>query len=49
MSSDIFLGQDFLIWLWFKSESQGGTFMTPQGTSFNVFMEQSVVVQGGEG
>lgn len=46
---DIILGQEFLTWLWFRSESRNGMFMTPQGTSFNVFMEQRIVVQGGEG
>lgn len=46
---DIVLGQEFLTWLWFRSESRNGMFMTAGGTSFSIYMEQRIVVQGGEG
>lgn len=48
-ATDIVLGQDFLTWLWFKSEAQGGTFAMPDGESFALYMEQRISVQGGEG
>lgn len=47
--TDIVLGQEFLTWLWYKSESQGGTFRSPTGEHFALYMEQRVSVTGGEG
>ncbi|MDL2307102.1 hypothetical protein LJC48_03620 [Desulfovibrio sp. OttesenSCG-928-C06] len=47
-STDLVLGQEFLTWLWFRSEN-GNKFKTDKGEEFNVFMEQRIVVQGGEG
>lgn len=50
---DILLGQEFLTWLWFRSEVTGGMFQIstgPQaGSSFHVTLEQRLVVRGGEG
>lgn len=46
---DIILGQDFLTWLWFKSEMQNGQFTTPDGVEFACYVEQRISVQGGEG
>jgi hypothetical protein len=43
------LGRDFLTWLWFKSENQNGIFKTKNGEDFALYLEQKVVVQGGEG
>ncbi len=48
--SDIILGQDFLTWLWYKSETAGNdAFQTKEGRHFMVHMEQRICVQGGEG
>lgn len=46
---DTVLGQDFLTWLWYKSEARGGEFKGPDGAPFNLFLEQKIAVQGGEG
>lgn len=48
-STDIVLGQEFLTWLWFRSDT-APVFNTPgNGREFSVSMEQRIVVQGGEG
>lgn len=48
-STDIVLGQEFLTWLWYRSDTRP-TFPSPDGgPEFSVSMEQRVVVQGGEG
>ncbi len=48
-STDIVLGQEFLTWLWFRSDTDP-VFKSPDnGQDFTVSMEQRVVVQGGEG
>ncbi len=47
--TDIVLGQEFLTWLWFKSEAGNGHFTTAKGASFGLYMEQRISVQGGEG
>lgn len=46
---DVTLGQDFLTWLWYKSEVQQGSFTSRQGQRFEAHMEQRISVQGGEG
>lgn len=46
---DFLLGQEFLTWLWYKSEVQQGLFTDKTGREFALFMEQRIVVQGGEG
>lgn len=46
---DIILGQDFLTWLWFKSETAGGSLASSDGEVFTLYMEQRISVTGGEG
>lgn len=48
-AKDIVLGQDFLTWLWYKSEAKAGMFTMPNGESFAMYVEQRISVQGGEG
>lgn len=48
-SIDNILGEEFLTWLWFKSDTQPDSFHDEDGQPFNVFMEQRIVVQGGQG
>ncbi|MCK9240498.1 hypothetical protein [Desulfocurvus sp.] len=48
-ATDVVLGQEFLTWLWYRSESQAGRFKTDAGEPFALFMEQRVSVTGGEG
>ncbi|MDR3319520.1 MAG: hypothetical protein LBS77_00825 [Desulfovibrio sp.] len=48
-SSDIILGQEFLTWLWYKSDTTPGAFTDKNGAPFSVSMEQRIVVQQGEG
>lgn len=43
------IGQDFLTWLWFKTESESPLFTNKDNHTFSVNMEQRVSVQGGEG
>ncbi|WP_320170444.1 hypothetical protein [Maridesulfovibrio sp.] len=43
------LGQDFLTWLWFKSEINDGMFEQENGERFMLYMEQRMSVQGGDG
>ena len=51
-NTDIILGQEFLTWLWFRSET-GNVFRMEKedrnGEPFTVGMEQRIVVRGGEG
>jgi hypothetical protein len=42
------LGQDFLTWLWYRSEV-ANTLKDEKGEDFAFFMEQRIVVQGGDG
>ncbi len=46
---DVVLGQDFLTWLWFRSEKNGWLFRMRDGSEVNVYLEQKVSVRGGEG
>lgn len=48
-SVGLLLGQEFLTWLWFASETSNGLFRTKGGEAFSVTVEQKVSVQGGEG
>lgn len=43
------LGQDFLTWLWYKTDNQSVLFQLPDKRTFTLHMEQKVSVQGGEG
>ena len=51
-NTDLRLGQEFLTWLWFRSET-GNVFRMEgaehKGEPFTVAMEQRIVVRGGEG
>ena len=46
---DSVLGQEFLTWLWFKTEVAPASFTDSEGKSFSVEVMQRVTVQGGEG
>lgn len=43
------LGQDFLTWLWFKTDSDNVLFKLKDNRTFTLHMEQKLSVQGGEG
>ncbi|MEW6221499.1 MAG: hypothetical protein AB1634_18480, partial [Thermodesulfobacteriota bacterium] len=44
-----FLGQEFLTWLWFKSEERGGTVHLPNAGDITVIFEKHMLVEHGEG
>lgn len=44
-----FIGQDFLTWLWFCTETGRGTWTLGTGEAVALSMTQRVAVQGGEG
>ena len=46
---DDILGQEFLTWLWFRSDIAPDAFCDAKGEPFSVSMEQRIVVQGGNG
>lgn len=46
---DEFLGQEFLTWLWFYSDTSTVAFTDADGSPFSLSMEQRIVVQGGNG
>lgn len=48
-SLDAILGEEFLTWLWYESDTKPDSFQTRDGKDFRVFMEQRIVVQGGHG
>lgn len=48
-SLDTILGEEFLTWLWYQSDTAPGSFTDALGRQFNVYMEQRIVVQGGSG
>ncbi len=48
-NTDMVLGQEFLTWLWFRSETGPASFSDGDGRPFSVVMERRVVVQRGEG
>jgi hypothetical protein len=43
------LGQDFLTWLWFKTDLDAVLFKLEDNRTFTLHMEQKLSVQGGEG
>lgn len=47
-TTELILGQEFLTWLWYRSEVHNG-FKDADGNDFIVTMEKRIVVQGGEG
>lgn len=44
-----FLGQEFLTWLWFKSEERGGTVAIPGSGDIIVVFEKHLLLEFGEG
>jgi len=45
-----FLGQEFLTWLWFKSEERGGTVFLPEaGEDIQLVFEKHMLLEYGEG
>jgi len=43
------LGQDFLTWLWYKTDNENIMFQLEDKRTFTLQMEQKISVQGGEG
>ena len=48
LTTDMMLGQEFLTWLWFRSDNDR-VFMGKDGVSFTIEVEQKIAVMGGEG
>lgn len=48
-AKDLIVGQDFLTWLWFRSEQGRGQWQTEDGAPFGLTFEGRVMVQSGEG
>ena len=48
-SPDLILGEEFLTWLWYKSDIASSFFEDHSGEKFQVYVEKKVVVQGGNG
>lgn len=46
---NVLLGQDFLTWLWYKTETENGEFTSSEGLHYTLFMDQKIAVEGGEG
>ena len=46
---DNILGQEFLTWLWYRSDSNPQAFTDTDGTPFSVPLEQRITVEGGQG
>lgn len=46
---DQILGEEFLTWLWYQSDTSPDFFRDAENKPFNVYMEQKIVVQGGQG
>jgi recombination associated protein RdgC len=44
-----FLGQEFLTWLWWKSEERGGTVLLPESGDVTVVFEKHMLLEFGEG
>jgi len=44
-----FLGQDFLTWLWWKSEERGGSIYLPSSGDITVVFEKHMLLESGEG
>ncbi len=44
-----FLGQDFLTWLWYKSEERGGTVFLPGTGDIQLVFEKHMLLEFGEG
>jgi hypothetical protein len=44
-----FLGQEFLTWLWYKSDERGGTIYLPGSGDIQVVFEKHMLLEYGEG
>ncbi len=44
-----FVGQEFLTWLWFKSDERGGTVMVPSIGDVQIVFEKHMLLEYGEG
>lgn len=44
-----FLGQEFLTWLWYKSDERGGTVMVPGHGDIILVFEKHMLLESGEG
>jgi recombination associated protein RdgC len=44
-----FLGREFLVWLWFRSETKGGVFSLGESESAELWFEGRIVLQPDEG
>lgn len=44
-----FLGQEFLTWLWFKSDERGGTIFLPETGDITLVFEKHMLLEFGEG
>ncbi|MBU0675837.1 MAG: hypothetical protein KJ950_14450 [Proteobacteria bacterium] len=45
-----FLGQEFLTWLWYKSEERGGTiYLDRSATDIELILEKHILLESGEG
>lgn len=49
MEEKRFLGQEFLTWLWFKSDERGGTVYLPGTGDVQVVFEKHMLLEYGEG
>ena len=50
MTEKRFLGQEFLTWLWYKSEERGGAvFLENSGTDVELVFEKHIFLESGEG
>jgi len=49
ISEKRFLGQEFLTWLWYKSEERGGTIFLPGAGDIQVVFEKHMLLESGEG
>ncbi len=45
LSGDIFLGTEFLVWLWFYSENEKGQVVIDKETAFELFMGNRIVLE----
>ena len=49
ISEKRFLGQEFLTWLWYKSEERGGVIFLPGTGDIQLFFEKHMLLESGEG
>ena len=49
ISGKKFLGQEFLTWLWYKSEERGGSVFLPGAGDIQLVFEKHMLLESGEG